>query len=385
MTTLFPHQYEILARLRDPSCPPRGAVVAPVGSGIRHPVVIRLCEVASDSVALVLCGSVAMAQQWALLLREEGAPVLRLDSAQAALEVLEERPKHPTGVVVTTFQRLLRGPSSRVLADLDYALVVLDDVPSGLLDRVEWLPARAQRLLLLTSKAQLDSAFERWPIVWTTTYEQLVNEGHMAVTDVPYELTSEERTVRDDAIRVLQDSAARRGHLSAPHGDSVPALHAMLLALASDPTESQLSERAWAVLDRMEAMRTVDSRLVAVDKLAQQATENGGRCVIMAYARADVRYIADHLASLGKTPSAVIDAMTPGEDRRSALRELAPGGLIVATTVLCEPADLWPARITVVLWPTPNRRRQVPSELSLVVEARPDIAIHALHSAETTD
>ncbi|XVV00780.1 hypothetical protein ACQPW3_25545 [Actinosynnema sp. CA-248983] len=384
MTSLFPHQLKILECLRDPDLPSHGLLTAPIGSGLRRPVVIRLAEVTTHALALVVCDSRAMVQQWALLLREEGASVLVLDSAQAALEFIERRPLRPTGVLVATYQRLADGPSSRILEALTFELVVLDGLRPGMSDRLERLSDQARRLVGLVSGRPVDPVYVDWPIVWQTTYGDLVKSGHTMVRDVPYELTSEERAVKEAAIAVLRDDAYYF-HRFMARGDSLPVLHAELLALASDADKGEFAERAWPVLDLMEAMQTVDSRLSALDGLVRQVTEQGGRCVVMAYSRTDVRYIADHLADAGRSPSGLVDVMTPPPDRLSALRALEPGNVLVATTALCESADQWPSGTTVVLWPSPAGLRRVPSELSLVLEARPDIVVYALRDVEKSD
>ena len=54
-------------------------------------------------------------------------------------------------------------------------------------------------------------------------------------------------------------------------------------------------------------------------------------------------------------------------DRRSALAGLAPGECLVATHVVSESADDWPANLTVILWPSPDNRR-VLNELSLTAD-----------------
>lgn len=381
MTSLFPHQREILSRLRDPSCPTRGVLAAPPGAGMRRAVAIMVAEVASASVTLVLCHRRVIAEQWALLFRAEDSDVLVLDSAAAALDFLERQPAHPTGVVVATYARLLHGPSSRVLADLEFGLVVLDEPPRSLPEQTDWLYASAERLIGLTSRSRADLGDEDWPIIWTTTNEQLASAGHIAVTDVPYDLTSEERAIRDEVLGVLRKYGVDNDRPLALQDDSAPALHSKLLTLASNPGKEDLAERIWTVLDRMEAMRTVDTRLDVLDRVSQQVTKNGGRCVIMSYSPVDTRYIADHLVSVGRVPFARVDANTPIAERRSALVELAPGGTLVATTALCESADLWPSETTVLLWPSPSGQPRVPMELAMVVEVRPDIRVSALRDA----
>lgn len=64
---------------------------------------------------------------------------------------------------------------------------------------------------------------------------------------------------------------------------------------------------------------------------------------------------------------------------------LAAGEVFVATTVICESADLWPHATAIVLGPSPSDRPRIPNSLVLLIDTRPDITVHVLREGATQD
>jgi hypothetical protein len=385
MTSLHPYQQELLDILQDPTCPRFGVVTSVPGSGIRRAVEIRLREVASVSLALVLCPTRVAVDQWAQRLRAyEDTSVTVLISASAALGLLEERPRRRTGILVATYARTRHGPSSQALSELDFGLIVHDQPPWRFSKAVERLNSQAQGAIAVIDRQQRDS-WSRWPLLWDMTSESLTRGGYSAPISVPYEPTPEERALHDEAIDVLREHALRRGAPLILPSDSIPELHALLLTLTSEPPEREdLAERAWTLLDRMEDSLTTDSRLMALDRVLETEMAAGAKCVVLAATQTDTRYIADHLASTGKAPHAVLSTANAHTVRRSAMAGLNPGECLVATYVLAESADGWPADSTVILWPSPVNQR-VLEELFLTAEDTSGVTVLELNETNQLD
>ena len=378
MTSLGPYQQELLDVLQDPASPRFGVITSIPGSGIRRAVEIHLREVASDSLALVLSPTQVLARQWVERLRaSEDPPVTVLISASSALDLLERGSRLRTGVLVATYAMTRHGPGSRVLSELNFGLIVLDQPFRSLSHEVERLTSRARRVIAIVDRLQ-DIWPSRWPLLWAMTDEHLARRSYPAPVSVLYEPSSEERALRDEAVIVLREHASRRGEALILPSDSLPELHARLLTLASEtPEDEDLSGQAWTLLDRMEGSLASDSRLAAMDRILDRETRAGARCVVIASTWTDAKYIAEHIASTGKAPRAVLSGATTVADRRFALSELGPGESLVATRVVSESADGWPTDTTVILWPSPVNRR-VLEALYFTADDTPDLTVYEL-------
>jgi superfamily II DNA or RNA helicase len=376
MTSLRPYQQQLLSILQDPDTPRSGVITSAPGSGIRRAVEIHLRDVGSDSLALVLCPTRVAVDQWIERLRgSEDPPVAIPISASSALDLLERRSRLQTGVLVATYASTTHGPGSRMLSDLDFGLIVLDPPPLSLTSQIEGLTSSARRVIAITDGRQR-SWWAQWPLIWHMTYEDLVRSGYVtAPVSVLYEATAEEHALRDEALSLLREYASRRGDPMILPSDSLPTLHARLLTLASDRLEHEdLSEQAWTLLDRMEGSLASDSRLVAMDRILEQETAAGARCIVIASTRIDANYIAEHIASTGRSPR-VLSGATRSADRRSALSALGPGDCLVATRAMSESADGWPADSAVILWPTNGSVFEAPY---LTVAGAPGVTVYEL-------
>jgi hypothetical protein len=217
------------------------------------------------------------------------------------------------------------------------------------------------------------------------TSEDLARGSYPAPVSVPYEPTSEERALRDEAVSVLREHASRRGDPLILPSDSMPELHARLLTLASEtPEDEDLSQQAWTLLDRMEGSLASDSRLVAMDRILEREAAAGARCVVIASTWTDAKYIAEHIASTGKAPRAVLSGATTATDRRSALSGLGPGESLVSTRMVSESADGWPADSTVILWPSPANPRVLEAP-HLTAEGTPGVTVYELRESNYLD
>ncbi|MEU7888115.1 hypothetical protein AB0B54_21640 [Microbispora bryophytorum] len=260
------------------------------------------------------------------------------------------------------------------MSELTFGLIVHDQPPSSFSDEIERLNSQAQRGIAIVDRWRLDSQEPEWPLLWDMSSEDLVRDGYLAPAPVkvPYEASPEERSLRDSAIHVLREYATHRGVPFLLPSDSLPELHRRLLTLASDASRqedlSDLSERAWKLLDRMDDSLAADSRLAALDEILRATTTEGARCVILAATLLDIEYISDHLDSIGKAPRAVISAASLTSDRLSAFAELGPNELLVATHVACEYADAWPSDVVVILWPLRSNRRALENLFRFIKE-----------------
>jgi hypothetical protein len=270
------------------------------------------------------------------------------------------------------------------LSELDFGLIVLDQPFRSLSNEVERLTSRAQRVIAIVDRLQ-GSWSSRWPLLWDMTSEDLARGNYPAPVSVLYEPTLEERALRDAAVSVLRERASRRGDRLSLPSDSLPELHARLLTLASEtPEDEELSERAWTLLDRMEGSLASDSRLMATDWILEREAGAGARCVIIASTRTDAKYIAEHIASTGKAPRAVLSGATATADLRSVLSGLRPGESLVATRVVSELASGWPSDSAVILWPSPVNRRAL-AALCWSAEGTPGLRVYELHESSHLD
>jgi hypothetical protein len=367
--SLRPYQQELLNILQDPTCPRFGVITSIPGSGIRHAIEIHIRRVASTSLVLILCPTLVGVHQWAYRLQDAGdTPVAILTGASAALDLLEGQPRRHAGVLVATYARTGHGPSSRALSELDFGLLLHDSPFQRFPNEVERLNSRAGRVIAIVDPSQVSARQPQWPILWDMTSEDLVGNGYPASIDVPYEPTSEETALREEAIGVLREDALQGHTRLGLRSDSIPELHARLLTVASNPSgDEDLSNQAWRLLDRIEGVLAPDSRLVALGRLVERETSEGARCVILAPTRTDAKYIADHLTNTGRAPRALLSAAMVHSDRRSALAALSPGECLIVTHPISESIDDWPTNLTVILWPSPNNQ-QVLSRLFLATE-----------------
>ena len=192
---------------------------------------------------------------------------------------------------------------------------------------------------------------------------------------IPAHPTPQERALRDDAAALLREDAARSGQRLLLPSDSLPALHARLLGVASDSREpGELARRAWRLLDRMDGLLTQDSRLAALDGYLSRTTGEGGRCAVITATIEDASYIADHCAEAGRRPRAVISSTMKPADMRAELAGLRPGEFLVATRALIESRDGWPPGVTVVLWPSPASR-SVLDDLTWIAEGSSGLTV----------
>lgn len=206
------------------------------GTGIRKAIEAYLGELSSGSSALVLCPYVAMVEQWADRLRAKDIAVTVLDSATVALRLLEGEPERRRRVLVATYARATHGPTSLVLSDVTFELIVHDQPMPGVTKQVDRLHSRAHHVVALVDP--LSTGFwGSWPLLADITFKDVNREvGHPLFVDVPYELSTEERQLRREAVGLLSEYAARRGTPPSVPSDSRAVLHARLLTVASGAT-----------------------------------------------------------------------------------------------------------------------------------------------------
>jgi hypothetical protein len=345
-------QQRLLARLRDPACPVNAVVVAPTGAGVRQPLVIRMAEVASESLCLIVTTRQDLATQWADRLEAADVrPIVLLTGADAALGILDSSELPHNGVVVTTYESARRKLSADALAAMEFEFTIFDHPDRAQHPATDEPYLRARRTVSLVDR--LDAAATAPSTIWHVTLQDLLDRELINATRFAYEEEPAGRELRDAATAVL-DEYAEANHISGLLlSDSLPALHRRLLSAASRTTANDdLSGRIWKVLDRMDAYSGPDSRLQALDRLLDEVLDRGARCVVVALTPTDVSYVTDHLTTAGRIPHAVITGMMKPEERKSALASVGPGDCVVATAAVA-PVQSWPENTTVILWPSP--------------------------------
>ncbi len=346
MRYLYAHQRDLLERLRDPSCPRAGVVLAPPGAGIRTAVLQHVADVAPTSLVMVVTRTVAEARQWAARLADRGVVVRLLAGASDALELLESLDRPRDGAIVTTFSRRQSGPSRRALASVRPDLLILDDPAASLPVQ---LGDQARQVVALVSEGE-GQHWAQWPVLLAVGTEVLQDRGHPTVHVVPVEVSREELELRTEARVLLRNLGVKPPQ---PWSDSLPSLHARLLARATDADE-HLSTRVWAVLDRIENVPPDDGRRDVLRRTLAGVASLSRPCLVVAPTPADAVYTADQLAGPASAPVPIIDATLSAADRRDVLAGLAPGQYVVATPVL---DDLWhelPIGCVLVLLPFPD-------------------------------
>lgn len=346
MRYLYAHQQDLLEKLQDPSCPRAGVVLAPPGAGIRTAVLVHVARVAPTSLVMVVTRTVAEARQWAARLSDRGVVVRLLAGASDALELLESRDRPQDGAIVTTFSRLRSGPSRRALASMRPDLLIWDEPATSLPVQ---LGDQARQVVALLSPGD-GQHWAQWPVLLAVGAEVLHGRGNPTVREVPFEVSHEELELRTEARALLRNLGVEPSHLAS---DSLPALHARLLARATNAS-GQLSTRVWAVLDRIENVPSDDDQRDVLHRTLTGVASLSRPCLVVAPTPADAVYAADQLTGAASAPVPVIDATLSAAVRRRVLAGLAPGQCVVATPVL---DDLWhelPIGCVLVLLPFPD-------------------------------
>lgn len=370
-TPLHAHQQKLLDRLRDPACPTRGVVTAPTGTGIRQPLVIRLAEVAQESLCLVVDRTRALAAQWAGRLEAAAvSPVILLTGADTALGILEKTDVPRNGIIVTTQASIQHKLVSDALAALEFELAIYDDPHMPPSMESNDLRVHARRIIYLVSG--LGDAPTGQPIILQTGVADIIDKYMANSTRFLYEEDPGERDLRVAAMAALGEYAQGYGTPETPASDSLPVLHSQLLtATTRVPSTGNLADRIWQILDRMDTFAGPDSRLQALDRVVGRALATNARCVVMAPTVTDASYIAEHLSVVFRAPHAVITSRMKVGDRQSVLASTNPGEYVVATPVAV-PARRWPENTTLILWPSPGNKELLPrlalpgSDVSLV-------------------
>ncbi|MER6590339.1 hypothetical protein ABT214_00420 [Micromonospora purpureochromogenes] len=326
-----------------------------------------MADVAPTSLVMVVTRTVADARQWAARLADRGVVVRLLAGASDALELLESFDRPQDGAIVTTFSRLQSGPSRRALASVRPDLLIWDDPAASL---PAHLGDQARQLVALVSPGDGQQHWAQWPVLLAVGTEVLHDRGHPTVREVPFEVSREELELRTKARALLLNLGVEPPQ---PWNDSLPSLHAWLLARATDAGE-HLSTRVWAVLDRIENVPPDDDRRDVLRRTLAGVASLSRPCLVVAPTPADAVYTADQLAGAAMAPVPVIDATLSAADRRDVLAGLAPGQCVVATPVL---DDLWhelPIGCVLVLLPFPDGSG-LPGRIVDAVEDTPGLEI----------
>ncbi|MFI1996302.1 hypothetical protein [Actinoplanes sp. NPDC020271] len=377
MILLHAYQQEILDKLRDPAGPRFGTIIAPPGSGIRRPLEILLREISGESLGLILVTRHDLAAQWADRLTAAGVkPVLVLTGASAALSLLERGSAPPNGVIVTTYAAARHRLNQRALMGIEFELVIHDHPLSAFADQAEEVNFRARRAVALMDHHE--DAWAEWSTIFTVPTQSDAEIHSIPLVRFYYEETRHERRLRDAAVEALEQYSSRAGAALALASDSLPVLHSRLLTAAAHLSEKEnLSEVVWSILDRMDNLAVSDSRLEALDQVLGRLIKAGKRCVVVAATVTDANYIAEHLRGAVQSPGSLISGSNSFEERKLTLEGLGRGEYLVATSVLLTADVRWPAKTTLILWPSPINKRL----LTGLANLEPDMAVIELTAA----
>ncbi|MBE1563593.1 DEAD/DEAH box helicase family protein [Nonomuraea africana] len=367
MTSLRSYQQELLDTLRRTDRPHVGTVSSATGAGVRRVVALYILEIASTSPVLVLCPTIAMAHQWEELIQDQGDSSVRvMSSTSDALDILEKQASDRAGILIATYARAHHGPSRRALVGHSFGLIVHDQplrsMPDEISRAIDSLNSKAVQAIALVDSADVSKASLRWPLIWEISPQRLLETGYVPLrfTQVPYAPSAEERELRSEAMDVLRAHANEKGVPFFLLSDSLPAMRQRLLALVSELSEnSVLAQRAWSILERMEAVQGEDSRFTALDEVLGRPDVADSRCIVVAATVTDSHYIASHLEDTGRMPRAILSSRSTESDRRAILARLERGECVVATHVVAEYVGDWPTEVTIILWPSSGNRRAI--------------------------
>jgi len=361
--SLADFQQDALEKLLDPACPRQVVVRSAVGSGIRRGIEAIIRQVAVADRVLVLTPMRLLAEQWRDRLSEENNLALTLLTADTALDLLEHPHDQRGQVLVAIYASATHGPSRRALAELDYGLIIYDDLVDLTLDRLGSLNDRAQRVIALSSPSS--SQVPDWPVAVDITAADLeAATGGVLVSQILFTSSQTESGLQREVDQLLDEYAGNAvGRRDRAGEMSIASLHALLLDLAADLPQApetgeredrakrnRLLRRAWNLIDRVESIPATDSRLHALDNALAAELARGSRCLIIAVKVSDLSYIASHLASTGRPPAALVTSHTAAADRKRALQSLQPGECIVAGAGISPHLDDVPTPYTVILW-----------------------------------
>lgn len=334
--------------------------------GIRRAIAPLIREVATTGRVLVLTTHSVLAEQWRerLVDRAEAFSVTLLETSEAALALLNEAEEQSRNqVLLSTTSKAVTGLSRRALAELDYDLVVLDEVRPLVMDRLRRLIDRAGRVVALT--AFTGDSLPEWPLL----ADYSLSDVEAAMGRPLYSVT---RYASTDAESVLQREADQLRsdypELASPRDeradiDNLAALYSTLLGLAANverPPETtavklrsgraDLLARIWNLVDRVEIASAGDSRLRTLERVVVAESTAGFRCVVVALRVSDISYVSSSLADLGYQPVALVSSATEPSQRKAVISSLEPGQILVCgSSVTAELADV-PTPCTVVLW-----------------------------------
>ncbi len=305
----LPHQEALLERLLRADGPRAALLVAPPGTGksftaalIAHETIVR--RPGAQVLVLVPSALITGMAEWLERLARGHGQVRILDGA--ALRELEADVKSrvsglPDNVVAVVGHGASRIPSMRVLGDLEWDLVVLDEAQSAP-DRLQQLvrdllvSQRAARAVMMAAYAPRADLLNELPQVeqvgWTDAeaLSALGGRAHRRVVTHYFRRTGEEQELARFIIELTADRSS----------EAWRALRGPLLrALASSPAAAE--RFVFARLDRLRQLRNACAHGIAGDEEIREATRwTHMRGVASAELASELEKQAAHLSELAE-------------------------------------------------------------------------------------
>lgn len=396
----------VLDLLRSPESPARAILRVLPGSGDRSDLVRFVAEAGAQGPVVVLVRSLVELDQWlARLTPLANTPVLRLASADQALQLEERDVVSRPGVILSTVQRVRSGPLMALLKGMEIQLLIIDgptplEPSSG--EEVS-VSSRALGLLALRARRTVVVVPGTMPFEWegAIALRHLSEDDFLRATanvhliEVPFKPSSRELELQKQANSLLESFLPRVGG-KAVSFTSTSELHHRLLKVLAQPISPDTdslreggqpnltpdeAETAWTVLDGLEDLS--DSRLAALESVLRRPAEEGRPWLVTATLLRDVSYIADHLRGSGYEHVRELTTATDPSNRESILRFDSPRQIVVAGRLAYNLLDQWPPNCNAIWWSAPGSRAEFEYRMGLLATGQ-DVRVYQLTPSTPT-
>jgi hypothetical protein len=393
MTSLMPHQRQLLQHLeREPR---QRAVLlsAPVGTGLNAVVAhFAVGSVRRGELVVVITDRRMLVDQWVYQLNEAEAD--RVVPLAASSDVLMELNRSESvlnisRILIATIQLLSQGVGRQLADALHPGVLIVDRMPglgAGLRgELLKRLASRSGSVVVLTDTASpewfrptesidwaQDNMLHRLPLVETLSYQPSAHE------DIVY----------SRALELLSNGTG--GLVLRPR--TRPAIHASILRLIArlsgdrvyeledaatddtnvgeaevrDDVRSPVLQEAWDVIDSLEELGE-DGRLEATHALVRRAAKENRLCIVITELAIEADYVAAYLQGLN-IPVFLLNAEYSPMQRRQLQEALSERSVLVVGSKVFDLLPDLPQRIKVVWWSPPRTIAQ--SRLWLALAAR---------------
>lgn len=395
MTSLMPHQQQLLEHLeREPR---QRAILlsAPPGAGLSE-VVARFAASSArrGEPVIVITDRRMLVEQWAYQLTQVGADsVVAVAASSDALMELErtETPIDLSRILVVTIQLLSKGAGRKLADALRPGVLIVDRMPglgAGIRRQlVEGLASRSESVLVLTDTGKPEWFEPTESIAWTM--RDMLLRGSPSLEVLSYEPSDRENALYSRALELLRNTAGN----VAPYPRTRPAIHASILRLiarfsgdhlyevyssdedVADVQEVQVEDdvrltvlrEAWAVIDSLEEL-SEDGRLDVTHSLVQRAAQEGRLCVVSTELVAEADYVTAYLKDHDISALPLTVETTP-EQRQQFQEALNERSVVVATSAAFGLLSSVPRWTQIIWWSPPRTISQFRRWLALAARA----------------